>query len=200
MHALEIALHVRLDESIDQGSDRALVFAVFRQHRRRRATARSPDIPRRRSRRRGARARDWHRNASGRCRWRARRCWRKNRAAARTLCSSSGRNSCPRKFSRPPTSRTRCERHDAFGLHPEIGIAVTFGHRLARDLQDVAKACGDDQPEPADLALQQRVGGNRRAVRQADDAVGGGAGRCQNRHSRRAQDRRPDWPACSRPW
>ena len=57
------------------------------------------------------------------------------------------------------------------GLHPEIGIAVAFGHRLAGDLQDVPEARGDDQAERVDLALQQRVGRDRRAVRDAGDAV-----------------------------
>src|SRR5215813_415636 len=32
VHAIEIAFHVRLDEGVDQGRDRALVLAVFGQH------------------------------------------------------------------------------------------------------------------------------------------------------------------------
>ena len=61
------------------------------------------------------------------------------------------------------------QRHDAVGLHPEIGIAVALRHRLAGDLEDVAEARGDDQAERIDLALQQRVGGDRGAVGKADD-------------------------------
>ena len=37
------------------------------------------------------------------------------------------------------------QRHDAIGLHPEIGIAVALGHRLPGDLENVPEARGDDQ-------------------------------------------------------
>ena len=63
------------------------------------------------------------------------------------------------------------ERHDALRLHPEIRIAVALRHRLAGDLEDVAEALGDDQAERVDLALQQRVGRDRGAVRQAGDVA-----------------------------
>ncbi len=56
------------------------------------------------------------------------------------------------------------QRHDPLGLHPEIGIAVALGHGLPGDLENMAEACGDDEAERIDPALQQRVGRNRRAV------------------------------------
>src|SRR5258708_25389015 len=58
------------------------------------------------------------------------------------------------------------ERHDALRLHPEIGIAVAHGYRLAGVLQKIAETPGDDQSEPADRTLQQRTRGNRPAVGQ----------------------------------
>ncbi len=61
------------------------------------------------------------------------------------------------------------DRDDALGLHPEVRVAVALGHRLARDLEEVPEACGDDEAERVDLALQQRVGRDRRAVRQAGE-------------------------------
>ena len=83
------------------------------------------------------------------------------------------------------------QRHDAVGLHPEVGIAVALGHRLAGDLQDVPEAFGDDQPERVDLALQQRVGRNRGAVGQADDVVGCSSDLIEDRaHAAHQADRR----------
>src|SRR6266700_55586 len=70
--------------------------------------------------------------------------------------------------------------HDPVRLHPEIGIAIALRHRLPRDFEDVPEACVDDQPQRIDLALQQRVGGNRGAVGEADDAVGGRSGSRQD--------------------
>src|SRR5262249_60252999 len=61
------------------------------------------------------------------------------------------------------------ERHDALRFHPEVRIAVTFRHGLTRDLQEMAEACGDDEAEPADWTLQQRVCGNGCAVGEAGD-------------------------------
>ena len=63
------------------------------------------------------------------------------------------------------------QRDDAVRLDPEIGIAVALGHRLAGDLQDVPEAFGDDQAEAFDLALQQRIGGDRGAVGEAGEIV-----------------------------
>ena len=63
------------------------------------------------------------------------------------------------------------QRHDPFRFHPEIGIAVALRHRLACDLEDMAEAFGDDEAETGDFALQQRVGGNRGAMRQAGEVV-----------------------------
>ena len=56
-------------------------------------------------------------------------------------------------------------------LHPEEGIAVTVGHRLARDLDDVAEALGHDQPEAVELVLQDGVGRGGRAVQEARDGA-----------------------------
>ncbi len=67
------------------------------------------------------------------------------------------------------------KRHDPFRLHPEIRIAVALRHRLAGDFQDMAEAFGDDQAEAGDLALQQRVGRDRGAVRQHRQIVDAGA-------------------------
>jgi len=72
------------------------------------------------------------------------------------------------------------QRHEAVGLHPEIGIAVSLGHRLPRDLENVPEARVDQQPERGDLALQQRVGRDRGAVGEADHAVGACASGRQN--------------------
>src|SRR5271165_639613 len=63
------------------------------------------------------------------------------------------------------------QRHDAVGLHPEVGIAIALGHRLARNLQNMPKALGDDQAKRVDLALQERVGGDRGAMREARDCL-----------------------------
>ena len=60
-------------------------------------------------------------------------------------------------------------RHDALGLHPEVRVAVALGHRLARDLEEMPEALGDDEAERLDLALEQRVGRHGRAVRQAGE-------------------------------
>ena len=65
--------------------------------------------------------------------------------------------------------------HDALRLHPEIGIAVAFRHGLAGNFQDMAETVGDDQAETGDLALQQRIGRDRRAVRQHRQIVDAGA-------------------------
>src|SRR5262249_32185648 len=73
------------------------------------------------------------------------------------------------------------ERHDALGLHPEIGIAVACGYRLAGNLEEMVEAGGDDQSEPTDRALQKRVGGDRRAVGKAGDVVRRAAGRLEDR-------------------
>ena len=72
------------------------------------------------------------------------------------------------------------QRHDALRLHPEIGIAVALRHRLPGDLENVAEAVGDDQAEAGDLALQQRVGRDRRAVREHGKIVDAGAPFAEN--------------------
>ena len=53
---------------------------------------------------------------------------------------------------------------DAGRLDPEVGVAVAVGHALPGDLEDELVALGGDQPEVADLALEQLVGRHRGAV------------------------------------
>ena len=159
----QIALHVRLDEHVDQRRHGALVLAVFGQHlaRQRHRAARiflrddlgdaalmrrvgigmheadpdRGDVVVAKIARRGAHARLVERS----------------QLVAAKIETAAGLAHEP-------------QRHDAGGLHPEIRIAVALGHRLAGDFQDVAKALGHDQAEPVDATLQQRVGGDRGAV------------------------------------
>ena len=56
------------------------------------------------------------------------------------------------------------ERDDPLGLDPEVRVAVTVRDALAADLQHGAEALGRDQAEAAEVVLEQRVGGDRRAV------------------------------------
>src|SRR5262249_58598789 len=44
------------------------------------------------------------------------------------------------------------ERHDALRLHPEIGIAVAHGYRLAGNFQEMAEAGRDEPTKPPDWA------------------------------------------------
>ena len=180
VHAAQIAFHVRLDEGVDQSGDRALVFAIFGQHRageRQRAVG----IVLRENLRDAPLVRGIGIGVDQADADRAHALPRKNCAAARTLASSSGRSSCAAEIEPAAHLAHEMQRHDALRLHPEIGIAVALRHRLAGDLQDMPEACGDDQPEPADLALQQRVGGDRGAVGEAGDVVGRAAGRLEDR-------------------
>ena len=55
-------------------------------------------------------------------------------------------------------------RDDARRLHPEVGVAVAVGHGLAGDLEDELVALGRDEAELLDLALEELVGGDGRAV------------------------------------
>jgi hypothetical protein len=61
--------------------------------------------------------------------------------------------------------------YDALRLHPEIRISVALRHSLSGDLENMAKALGDDQAKAGDLALQERVGRDGRAVRKAGKIV-----------------------------
>ena len=61
--------------------------------------------------------------------------------------------------------------HDPVGLHPEVGVAVAVGHRLAGDLEDELVALRGDEPDRVDLALEQLVGGHRGAVADRTDRV-----------------------------
>ena len=98
-------------------------------------------------------------------------CALNQRATARAPSSSKGRTSAPVKSSRPPTPLTRCARDDPGGLHPEVGVAVAVGHRLAGDLEHRLVALGGDVAQGVDLALEQLVGGHRGAVADRADRV-----------------------------
>src|SRR5258708_39553765 len=63
------------------------------------------------------------------------------------------------------------ERHDALRLHPEIGIAVAHGYRLAGDLQHMAETRRGRPSAPAPRTLQGRIGGDRRALGHPRDRV-----------------------------
>src|SRR5262249_36679169 len=94
------------------------------------------------------------------------------------------------KSTRPADLAHEMERHDALRLHPEIGIAVAHWYRLAGDLKEMAETRGDDQSEPADRALQKRIGGDRRAVGKAGDIGRRTAGRLEDRaHAAHEADR-----------
>ena len=64
---------------------------------------------------------------------------------------------------------------DARRLDPEVGVAVAVGHRLPRDLEHELVALGGDEAEPFDLALEQLVRGDGRAVADGGDVVARGA-------------------------
>src|SRR5580704_289767 len=84
------------------------------------------------------------------------------------------------KIQPPGDLADELQRNDAIWLDPEIGISVTLRYRLPGDLEDVAKACIDNQAQRIDFTLQQGIGGNRGAVGEARDAVGRGAGGGKN--------------------
>ena len=65
-------------------------------------------------------------------------------------------------------------RHDARGLDPEVGVPVSVGHGLPRDLEDELVALGRDEAELLDLALEELVRGDGGAV--ADRAEVGARG------------------------
>ncbi len=65
------------------------------------------------------------------------------------------------------------ERDDPLGLDPEVRVAVAVGNRLARDLQHVPEAAGDDQPQASEATLEHGVGRRRRAVHDGRDLVQG---------------------------
>src|SRR5690349_16787652 len=62
--------------------------------------------------------------------------------------------------------------HDAVGLDPEVRVAVAVGHALAADLEDAAEPLRGDESEPAEVVLQQGVGGDRGAVHDLGGRVG----------------------------
>ena len=62
-------------------------------------------------------------------------------------------------------------RHDAGGLDPEVGVAVAVGDGLAGDLEDELVALRRDEAERLDLALEELVRRDGRAVRDGADVV-----------------------------
>ena len=169
MDAAQVALHVRLDERVDQRGHCALVFTVLRQHlagQRERALRivlgeNLADPPFMRGVGVGMHQADADR--------------------ADVLLAEDLHGGADARFIERPQLRTpkiepatdfahKTQRHDAVGFHPKVRIAVALRDRLPGDFENVAKAVGHDQPERVDLALQQRVGRNGGAVRHAGDA------------------------------
>ena len=68
------------------------------------------------------------------------------------------------------------ERHDPLRLHPEVGVPVALGHALPRDLEDVPEPLGRHQRETVEPLLQERVGRDRRPVRDRRHRAGRRAG------------------------
>ena len=176
---VEIAAHMRLDERIDQRRHRPLVFAVFGKHvgRERKRAARiflRHDLSRA-SFMRGVGVGVHEAYAD-----------RGNALGAKEARGGAH----ARLVERPQLGAEEIEaaadlahiaqRHQALGLHPEIRIAVALGHRLAGDLENVAEAFGDDEAETGDLVLQQRIGRDRRAVREHGEIVDAGAALAEN--------------------
>ncbi len=62
-------------------------------------------------------------------------------------------------------------RHDPVRLHPEVGVAIAVRHALPGDLEHRLIAGGGDVAERVDLALEQLVGRDRRAVRHRGHVV-----------------------------
>ena len=62
-------------------------------------------------------------------------------------------------------------RHDPVGLDPEVGVPVAVRHALAGDLEHRLVAGRGDVAERVDLALEQLVGRDRRAVRDRGHVV-----------------------------
>ena len=52
----------------------------------------------------------------------------------------------------------------AWWLHPEEGVSVTIGHRLARDFDHMTKALGHQKTKTLEAMLKNRVGGRGRAM------------------------------------
>ena len=102
------------------------------------------------------------------------------RSPRRASARSSGVSMRPSARMRSRTPRRRCARHQRLGRRLAQVVAVVL-QPLAH-LQHVAMALGGQQADPRALALEQRVGRDRRAV---DDALGLGraarAARCRAR-------------------
>src|SRR5437588_10632643 len=136
VHAIEIAFHVRLDEGVDQGRDRALVLAIFGQHR---AGERQRAV--------GIVLREDVRDTAlvggigiGMDEADADRAdalpAEELRGGVHTRLVQRA-NFLAAEIQAPADLAHEMERHDALRLHPEIGIAVAHGYRLAGNLQEM---------------------------------------------------------------
>ena len=177
--AFEIAAHMRFDEGVDEGRHRALILAVFRQHVAGERDGcvrvfRGDDLGHAALVRRigvGMQQTDTDRLDALLA--------KEPRRGARA--SFVERAQLAAEEIEPAADLAHvAQRHDALRLHPEIRIAVALGHRLAGDFQDVAEAFGDDEAEPGDLSLQQRIGCDRRAVRKPGEVIQRGAAGIEN--------------------
>jgi hypothetical protein len=174
VHALEIAIEIRLDESIDQRGHRPLVLAVFRQH----------GAGQRQHRLGIFLGHDFRHTALMRVVGVGMQQADADRLDLMELEEPSG-VAHARLVERPQLFALEIQaaadltgilqRHQPVRLHPEIGIAIALRHRLTRDFEDMAEALGDDQAERTNIALQEGVGGDGRAVGQPEHIGRAGA-------------------------
>ena len=193
--AAQVGGEQRRQRGVDLGRRRALVLAerahglVRERHvhagRRSRAPRRSP-----------ARARGGGRRAAGTRRPPRARA-RRPRDDRRDALASSARST--------PSGPIRSSRADApLGRHQRGRVRraqpVEIRARLAAELDDVLEALGGHERGPRALALEQRVGRDRRAVRERLDILGPRPRARARARRRRARPRtgRPAWSATSR--
>ena len=75
----------------------------------------------------------------------------------------------PNPLPHPEAHRARGEEHRRLGVEPDL---VHLAPHLAANLEGVAETLGGDDPEPAALSLQHRVGRHRGAVRELGNRGG----------------------------
>ena len=68
------------------------------------------------------------------------------------------------------------QRHETSRLYPEKRIAVAVRHRLAGDFDQMTETLGDQQPQAIEFVFEHGIGCDRRAVQQHVH-IGGGAPR-----------------------
>ena len=168
----EIAVHHRLHIGVGGGGRPALVLADL-----------GRDLARQRERHAGHAFRPGCRACAARACRRDRRACSRSRpprcraassfgASARTAASSSGIRMLPRPSIRSGMPKRSSRAHQRRRLHHED--VVLLEAVLEGDLDRIAEALGDDQRGLRALALDDRVGGERRAV--DDQAEVGGLG------------------------